>query len=92
MIFATCGWATWWCSVLLYKLLPDLAPPLWAIYSVACTCALIGVVLGFFTIRARMIWVLLAAVPMFANGSLLLVPLVFDAEVRAFLEPSADKR
>ncbi len=86
MVLATLGWGTWWFSVMLYKLVPALAPPLWLTYGLACTFASMGALLGFFTIRARLIWVLLAGVPLFANISLLLVPLVLDDEVRAFLE------
>ena len=85
MVFATLGWGTWWFSVMLHKLLPALAPPLWATYALACSFAAVGAFLGFFTIRARLIWVLLACVPLFANLSLLMVPLVLDEEVRAFL-------
>ncbi|MCP3920302.1 MAG: hypothetical protein GY711_32655 [bacterium] len=85
MVFATLGWGTWWFAVLLHKLAPNFAPPVWAVYTIACSFAAIGAVLGFFTIRARLIWVLLAGVPLFANTSLLLVPVILDDEVRAFL-------
>ena len=85
MVLATLGWATWWISVLLYKLVPSLAPPIWSIYLVACSFAAAGAFLGFFTIRARLIWILLAGVPLFANTSLLLIPIVLDDEVRTFL-------
>lgn len=86
MIFATLGWGTWWFAVLLHKLVPGFAPPIWSIYTVAGGFATVGAFLAFFTIRARLIWILLAGVPLFANGSLLLVPLVLDDEVRAFLQ------
>ena len=39
MVFATLGWGTWWFSVMLYKLVPALAPPLWLTYGLACTFA-----------------------------------------------------
>ena len=52
---------------------------------VTCTLAGVGFCLAFFTLRARLIWVLLAGVPMFANGTLLMLPVLLGDEVEALL-------
>ena len=45
-----------------------------------------GAFLAFFTVRARRIWVLLAAVPLFANLTLVTAPWIWGSEVRAIRE------
>lgn len=85
MILATLGWGVWWTSVLLHKFMPGLSPGLDLTYVVTCGIAGVGFLLALFTIRARLIWVLLAGVPLFANGTLLLVPVMLEAEVAAML-------
>lgn len=74
MVFATMGWGTWWTTVVLLKLAPAWAPSFHVAYTVAGIFAAIGFFFGVFSIRARRGWLLLAAVAIFANGSLLLLP------------------
>ncbi len=78
MVFATLGWGVWWSAVVLLELAPDWAPSLRVTAWVACAFALFGLFLAVFSVRARLIWVLLAGVPVFANGSLLCLPLLLD--------------
>ncbi|MFT4542730.1 MAG: hypothetical protein ACI841_005434 [Planctomycetota bacterium] len=82
MTLATLGWGVWWVTVLLIRVAPDIAPSLTTASWIGGAFAVVGLFLGIFTIRARKIWVLLAGVPIFANGALLLMPfLVADLEV-----------
>ncbi len=85
MTLATLGWGVWWVSVLLHKFVPGLSPGLGATYVVACALAGVGFCLACFTVRARLIWVLLAGVPMFANGTLLMLPVLLGDEVEKLL-------
>lgn len=85
MTLATLGWGVWWVSVLLHKFVPGLSPGLGATYVITCTLAGVGFCLAFFTLRARLIWVLLAGVPMFANGTLLMLPVLLGDEVEELL-------
>lgn len=89
MILATAGWSVWWLAVILHRWRPELAPAMSWIYLVTGALAAVGGFLAFFTIRARLIWVLLAGVPLFANASLFLLPFLFGDEVREFLEQGA---
>lgn len=83
MILATVGWGVWWTSLLVYKFAPSLSPGLTPTYVVTCLLASVGVFLAVFTVRARLIWVLLAGVPLFANGTLLALPVLLRGEVRS---------
>lgn len=74
MILATIGWGTWWCVLLLHRLVPTLAVPLWLPTAIATPIALLGLVVAVWTVRARRAWLLFALAPLFANASLLLVP------------------
>lgn len=85
MTLATLGWGVWWVSILLHKLVPGLSPGLGATYVVTCTVAGAGLVLALFTVRARLIWVLLAGVPIFANGTLLMLPILLGDEIEELL-------
>ncbi len=78
MILATLGWGLWWVTLALHRFAPGLYPGLAPVYSITCVLAAVGLFLATFTVRARLIWVLLAAVPFLANASLLLLPLIVD--------------
>jgi hypothetical protein len=78
MILATVGWGLWWMALGLHRFLPSFFPGLMPIYLVTCALAAVGLFLAIFTVRARLIWVLLAGVPAISNGTLLLLPLVVD--------------
>ena len=74
MVFATVGWGAWWVTLFLHRLAPELAPSILTTSIIACVFAAVGFFLAVFTLRAKRIWVLLVTVPMFANGSLLVMP------------------
>lgn len=84
MVLATAGWAVWWTAVLLRRFYPDLPPLLAPATYLATAFAAIGLFLAVFTIRARLIWVLLAAVPIFANASILVGPLLLREQLEEF--------
>ena len=86
MILATAGWGTWWLSLLALRFAPEIFPGETLVYSVTCTLAAIGTFLAIFSIRARLIWVLLAAVPICSNVSLLLMPTILDLDRLALLQ------
>jgi hypothetical protein len=74
MILGTLGWGVWWLTLVLMKLAPGIAPGVSTAATISVLFALPGLALALFTIRARRVWLLLALAPIFANGSLLLVP------------------
>ncbi len=81
MILATIGWGAWWFSLFARRFFPGLFPGFAVTYWVACVPAAAGLLLAIFTIRARKIWILLAAVPICSNLSLLALPWVLDRDV-----------
>jgi hypothetical protein len=74
MVLATFGWGTWWFVLLVHHLAPERAIPLVLPGSVSSALAVLGLGVAVLTLRARRSWILFALVPLFANGSLLLVP------------------
>ena len=81
MILATLGWGAWWLSLFAHRFFPALFPGFAVTYWVACVPALLGLLLAVLTIRARKIWVLLAAVPICSNLFLLALPWVLDRDM-----------
>jgi len=80
MILATLGWGGWWVTFLLLRLAPGLAPsPGYAMWWGAILGAC-GLVAAFLSIRARLVWVLFATIALFANGTLILAP-ILDADL-----------
>ena len=90
MVFATLGWGVWWVTIFVHRFWPEFTVDLFWPSTVAGTLAAIGFALAFFSIRAKRIWVLLALVPMFANGSLLLVPTLLDERWYGRIEPAPE--
>lgn len=76
MTLATLGWGTVWLTVVLLKTAPSWAPHVGTTYVVASIFAFAGLCCGLFTLRAKLAWILITGVPLFANGSLLLLPLI----------------
>ncbi|QDU66318.1 hypothetical protein Pla86_13860 [Planctomycetes bacterium Pla86] len=75
MSLATLGWACWWLDLLLARTVPDFVPNYALVSSVASFFAVAGLVLAFLSIRGRSrLWLGMAAVPLFANASLLSMP------------------
>ncbi|MEZ6016266.1 MAG: hypothetical protein R3F49_14195 [Planctomycetota bacterium] len=86
MILATVGWGLLWTSLLAHKL-GWWHPSALALQWVASVPAALGALYALATVRARRTWVLVAAVALFANISLLLVPVLFTEELRWLLGP-----
>ena len=76
MTLATLGWGTVWVTVVLMKLAPEWAPGVEAAEWIASVFAFAGVCCGIFTLRAKLAWILITGIPLFANGSLLVLPLI----------------
>lgn len=75
MTLASLGWGCWWLELLLWRLWPELAPSPTLVGTFAGLFALAGLVASVLTLRGRnKVWLALAAVPLFANLSLLAVP------------------
>ena len=53
--------------------------------GISCLLGAAGFGYGFLTVRARKAWLLMALMALFANGTLLLLPFAFDAELQAAL-------
>lgn len=83
MTLATLGWGVVWISLGLARL--GVTVPLAWIYGLSCLMGAAGFAYGFLTVRARRAWLLMALIALFANGTLLLLPLAFDAELQAAL-------
>lgn len=94
MSLATLGWGAWWATLFLMRFAPSLAPSLPATNAIACVFAGAGFVVALWAVRAKLAWLLVTAVPLFANGSLLCMPLVVEV-VRAIRaqerEPGVDE-
>jgi len=83
MTLATLGWAVVWCSLAASKL--GWSAPASVVYLVSGVPATVGVLFALTTMRARKTWVMMTAVALFANASLLALPVLFDEEIRAAL-------
>jgi hypothetical protein len=84
MTLASLGWGTVWLTVVLMKLLPEWAPGVVPAQWIACSFAFAGFCCGVFTLRAKLAWILITAVPLFANGSLLVLPLIVSDPATIF--------
>ena len=78
MTLATIGWGFSWGSLAVAKI--GWAPPAGWIYAAAGIPGVLGLVYAFLTIRARRTWLFMALIAIFANGSLVALPFLFDAE------------
>lgn len=83
MTLATLGWAIVWSALGASKL--GWTPPEVWVYALAGIPAAAGLVYALMTIRARRAWLYMAAIAVFANGSLLALPLAFGPEFHSAL-------
>lgn len=75
MILASAGWAAWWIALVLAKVAPGGAQAwLWGAAVLSAMFGLLGLLIAALTVRARRTWLLFVLVPLFANGSLFLMP------------------
>ena len=82
MTLATLGWGVWWVGLFLARFAPWLAPDFLSGRSLVTALSTIlgglGLVLAVLTIRATRSWLPFALVAIFANLSLLLLPLLLS--------------
>ena len=78
MSLATLGWGAWWTKLFLMRFAPSIAPSLATTNAVACVFAGAGFLVALWAVRAKLAWLLVTAVPLFANGSLLCMPMVVE--------------
>ena len=83
MTLATFGWGVIWGALASSKL--GWTPPILWIYLAAITPGSLGLVYALLTVRARKAWLFMVLVAVFANGSLVALPFLFDAEFRSVL-------
>lgn len=76
MCLATVGWGCFWFAAVWMRFAPESAPSFAAVCWFSSVFAAFGLAAALFTVRAKLAWLLFTAVPLFANTSLLLVPLV----------------
>lgn len=79
MICATLGWGVWWMALALRRWAPDWAPSLDAAGWLAGAIAVFGLLVAIWTIRAKAAWLLITLVPLFANASLLAMPMLVES-------------
>lgn len=95
MSLASLGWATWWIALFLLHFAPEFAPGIKTTSILACSFATIGFLFALYSFRAKLAWLLITAIPLFANGSLLLLPVVIKtlrvirAEQTGVIDPAA---
>lgn len=81
MVCASLAWGVWWLALALSRWLPDWMPSLQVLGVISSLPAAVGLLLALATIRARDVWIVLASIPMAANGAVLALPWLFDAEL-----------
>ena len=74
MKLASRGGGAWWMSVALARVAPDYAPGVVLTQAIADGFAIAGLLAGFFTLRAKLAWILITGVPIFANLALIVFP------------------
>jgi len=82
MTLATLGWGVWWVGLFLARFAPWLAPD-WLsgrtlVTALSSVLGGLGLLLALFTVRANRSWLPFALVAIFANLSLLLLPLLLS--------------
>ncbi len=85
MTLATLGWGFWWLAVILASRFPETAPSMDLTQVVSSTFAVAGIMIGLFTLRAKLAWILICFVPLGANVNLLVMP--FLVQDLAMLAP-----
>ncbi|MDZ4775055.1 MAG: hypothetical protein SGI72_18195 [Planctomycetota bacterium] len=79
MSMASLGWAVWWVTLVIARFVPDATPDLRVTEWAAGACAVVGFAAALWAFRAKLAWLLIISIALFANGSLLLMPWIVDA-------------
>jgi len=87
MVLATLGWSVWWATFWWWTFSPDSAPALATARWVALPFGVSGLGATLWGFRAKSSWLLLLAVPLAANASLVCAPFVLDGVARALQGP-----
>lgn len=78
MSMASLGWAAWWLTLVLRRFAPDFAPH-WAVTEwVSGAFAGVGLLAAFWCFRAKLAWLLITGIAVFANGSLFVMPWIVE--------------
>ena len=82
MTLAALGWGVWWAGLVLARFAPGIAPDFLSgrtlITALSFACAIPGLVLALGTVRAKRSWLPFAALAIFANASLLVMPWLLE--------------
>jgi hypothetical protein len=79
MSMASLGWAVWWTTLVIARFWPSARPDLRVTEWVAGIFAVIGFGAALWAFRAKLAWLLIMSIALFANGSLLVMPWIVDA-------------
>jgi hypothetical protein len=74
MSLASIGWAILWADLFLVRYAPEWAPSFPVAARIASAFAVVGFLAAVWGFRARLAWLLVLAVPIVANGTLLVAP------------------
>lgn len=81
MTLASAAWGCWWLDLVLARFVPDVVPSFALVSTVASLLAGAGLLVAVVTLRGRNgLWLAIAAIPLLANASLLMVPYLIDPE------------
>ncbi len=78
MCLASVGWGSFWVFAFWTRLAPDSAPSIESVCAFSGVFAAFGLAAAIVSIRARLAWIIVTLIPLFANASLLLLPSVIQ--------------
>jgi len=78
MSMASLGWALWWITLILLRFAPAAAPDVRITEWLVGACALVGFLAAVWSFRAKLAWILIMSIALFANASLFAMPWIVD--------------
>jgi hypothetical protein len=78
MCMASLGWGAWWLTLVLLRFAPAGAPDVRVTEWFVGACAVVGFLAAVWSFRAKLAWILIMSIALFANASLLAMPWIFD--------------
>lgn len=78
MCMASLGWGLWWATLILLRFAPGAAPNVLVTEWLVGACAVVGLAAAVWSFRAKLAWILIMSVALFANASLLAMPWIVD--------------